>query len=115
MVTQYNHFLFKQSLGGDSVQDADGNWVTNTPRWVFHSVCREETNGKGSAINTADGKTIVFSSLIQLPKNVERIAENTPILVSELISETNDPEGVIRIQGPTLKFDNGQLHCRLWV
>ena len=111
MVTQYNHFLFKQSLGDDSVQDADGGWVTNPPQWVLHSVCREETNGKGSTIQTVDGKTIVFSSLIQLPKGAERIAENTPILVSE----TNDPEGVIRIQGPTLKFDNGQLHCRLWV
>lgn len=110
MVTQYNHYLFKL-VAPASVLNGDGNWTTGTPQWVLHSVCREETNGKGSAMQTADGKTIIFSSLIHLPKGAERIAENTPILVSE----TNNHEGVIRIQGPTLKFDNGQLHCRLWV
>lgn len=111
MVTQYNHYLFVQTVGGESVQDENGNWVTPEPGWSFHSMCREETNGKGAQIQTVDGKAIVYSSLIQLPQGTARITENTPVIVSE----TNNAQGVIRIKGPALKFDNGQLHCRIWV
>lgn len=112
VIRQYSHFLFVKSLGGDSVQDEKGNWsVAPKEEWVLHSVCREETNGKGATIQGTDGKARVFSSLIQLPKGTPRIPEGTTILVSE----TEDHAGPIRIQGEAMKFDNGQLHCRLWV
>lgn len=113
MVTQYNHFLFVQVFGNgeDSKRDEEGNWIDNSPTWKFHSMCREETNGKRATIQGIDGKVTVFSSLVHLPKGTPRISEGTQILVSE----SKSSEGIIRITGPALKYDPGQLHCRLWV
>ena len=107
---QYPHYLFVHVVG-DSVQDGDGNWTTPSDTWSLHSVCREETNGKGSQINGADGKAIVFSSTIYLPKIAQKIAEGAEILVSE----SNSAQGTCRIKKQVLKFDVGQLSCRLWV
>lgn len=110
MIKQYPHFLFVHVIA-DSVQDPDsGNWSDAVDSWVLHSVCREETNGKGSMINGVDGKAIVFSSTVYMPKSA-KIKESTEVLVSE----TNDPAGTVRIKGQVLKFDKGQQNCRLWV
>lgn len=111
VVVQYPHFLFVQELEGKSYQDDDGNWVTDEPSWIYHSKCREETNGKGSYINTVDGEHIMFSSLIQLPKGTKSVTEGRKVVVSD-IDSYNDG---VRLRGHALKFDNGQLHCRLWV
>lgn len=111
MVVQYPHFLFVQDLEGESYQDANGNWVTDEPTWKFHSKCREETNGKGSYINTVDGQHIMFSSLVQLPKKTEGVNEGRKVLISDNYSTTER----IRLKGLVLKYDYGQLHCRLWV
>lgn len=113
MMKQYNHYLFVLAFDGDedSVQDANGNWETPNKDWEFHSVCREETNGKGSMIQGADGQALVFSSLVQLPKGTKKVPEGTKVRVCE----SQDPESVLRIEGQVLKFDSGQLHCRLWV
>ena len=108
---QYPHYLYVKVLGGESVQDADGNWVSQPDQLMLHSVCREETNGKGQMINGADGKSIVFSSVIYLPKSAARLKEGTEISVYEGIDAT----GVCRIRKQVLKFDVGQLGCRLWV
>lgn len=113
MAVQYPHFLFVKSLGGDSVQNpTDGTWSDPAAEaWIFHSVCREETNGRGATIQSADGQAIVYSSTIQMPRSAARIQERTSVL----ISESKDPEGVLRITGQVLKFDNGQLHARAWI
>ena len=108
---QYPHFMFVKISGGESVQDGDGNWTTSAGTWGLHTVCREETNGKGSAINGPDGKALVYSSLVNLPRGTVRIQEETEVL----ITETNDPAGTVRIKGQVQKFDNGQLHARIWI
>ena len=64
-IKQYPHYLFVRIVS-ESVQDSDGNWTTPSDSWLLHSICREETNGKGSMINGADGKAIVFSSTISI-------------------------------------------------
>lgn len=110
MIKQYPHFLFVHVVS-EATQDGDGNWTTATDSWVLHSICREETNGKGSVINGTDGKAIVFSSTVFMPYSWSKISENTEVLVSE----TNNPEGTVRIKGQVLKFDTGQLHRRLWL
>lgn len=112
MVVQYPHFLFVKNMGGNSVQNPDGSWSNpDAESWMFHTVCREETNGKGSTIQGADGKAIVYSSTIQMPRTASRITEGTTVLVSE----SKEPEGVLRIAGKVLKFDNGQMHARAWI
>ena len=112
MVKQYGHFLYKETQGADSVQDEDsGEWVPAPPTWVFHSTCREETNGRGTMIQGADSKALVFSSLVLLPRGATKIPEGTVILVSE----TKDPEGPQRAEGSVLKCDISSMHGRLWV
>ena len=102
---QYPHYLYKRTSNGEAVQ---------------------ETNGKGTQIQAANGKFVTFASLIQIPKGVQRIPEGMEIAVadeplepSQLLNQETMEEakisGIIRISGVCLKFDKGRLHCRLWV
>lgn len=106
---QYPHFMFVRSVS-EATQDAEGNWTGTTNNWVLHSVCREQTNGKGSLVNGQDGKAILFTSVIHLPMNSGFIAEGSEVLVS-----STDSENDVRIQKQVLKYDSGQLHDRIWL
>lgn len=123
---QYPHYLYKRTTSGEAVQNANGSWETTEGEWEYHSRCREETNGRGTQIQTASGKFVTFSSLVQIPAGVERIPEGVEIAVTEepvepsmLLDQAKAEEakitGLIRISGECLKFDKGRLHCRLWV
>lgn len=123
---QYPHYLYKRTTDGEAVQDANGSWQTSGGAWTYHSPCREETNGKGTQIQAANGKFVTFASLIQIPVGVERIPEGVEVAVAEeplepsvLLDQAFMAEakisGIIRISGECLKFDKGRLHCRLWV
>lgn len=73
-------------------------------------MCREETDGRGSEIQTADGTYRKYSAIIQIPKGTLTIDEGTSVFVS------NREDGSdVRIKGTALKFDTRQLHSRLWV
>jgi hypothetical protein len=109
MIQQYPHFLFVKVVH-DSNQQADGSWSESTEQWVLHSSCREQSNGKGSLVNGPDGKAIVFASVVHLALGTEKILEGSEIAVSN-----NETASEFRIKGQVLKFDVGQLHCRLWV
>lgn len=109
MVRQYPYYLFAL-ITAESMQDADGYWTSEVQESVFLSVCREETEGRGAEVQTADGTYRKFSSLIQIPKGALTIEEGTSIFVAE----NKDGSGV-RIKGVALKFDKGQMHSRLWV
>ena len=63
-----------------------------------------------AGISIAGGVFHTYSSLIQLPKGTRKISEGTKVVI------TNDQLGEDeRIQGEVMKFDQGQLHSRLWV
>jgi hypothetical protein len=110
MITQYPHYLFAVTAGNESVQDENGNWTESPESVEFVSVCREETDGRGSEIQVADGTFHRFTSLVQLPKNSPRVEVGTSVLVA------NHPDGSsVRITGVVLKFAAGQIHSRLWV
>lgn len=110
MVTQYPHHLFVVTPGGAATQNTDGEWVTPASTNVYVGACREETNGRGSQIAATDGKYFTFQSLIQLPVGTSPIPVGTTVIV------TNDAAGTdVRVTGTCMKFDVGQLHCRLWV
>jgi len=72
--------------------------------------CREETFGFDPAATT---QTVLFgkhSSLIQIPYGERKIAVDTMIVV------TNDEAGTDeRVRGNVIKYDEGQLHNRLWI
>lgn len=56
---QYPQYLYALQHDGESVQLPNGSWETPAAAWELKAVCREETNGKGSTIQTADGETAV--------------------------------------------------------
>lgn len=127
MVVQYPHHLYVHNATDNSTQDDDGNIIDpqqGAAAWSELGPCREETNGRGSQVTTNDGRTIVYSSLIQIPRGNIRVTEGTEVMITErtLTSEELDGDiealrasGVIRIKGRCLNFDTGSLHNRLWI
>ncbi len=110
VVKQYPHFLFAMLPSEESVQDENGNWSESTETTQLMSICREETNGSGNELKAGGGLFYKYSSLIQMPKDAPEIDEGAAIFVS------NDIEGQdVRITGKVLKFDKGQLQCRVWL
>jgi hypothetical protein len=110
MVVQYPHYLFAVKAG-ESTQDENGDWTDPTEESIeFISMCREETNGKGSQIQVAGGIFHVFASLIQLPKGAQSVDVGTAVFVSN-----NEDGSDVRIRATNLKFDSGQLHSRVWI
>ena len=57
-VVQYPHFLFAVVPGGESTQDENGDWSDSDTTNVFMSMCREETDGRGSEIQVAGAESI---------------------------------------------------------
>lgn len=110
MVTQYPHYLYVHVVGA-ATQDDEGNWTNTADNWNLHSMCREETNGRGSVINGADGRAVVYSSVIYLPKSAGEVQAGTEIVVSQF----NDVEDGVRIKARVIKCDTGQLNKRIWV
>ncbi len=78
---QYPHYLYAYKTA-ESTQGPNGSWIETPAIWELKAACREETNGKGSEIQTADGTRLVFASLIQIPKGTERINEGTEVIVT---------------------------------
>ena len=123
---QYYEKLYAFS-GGEATQQPNGSWAPAAGSgWQLKGDCREETNGKGSVITTADGKALSFASLIQMPKGTARIPEGTKVIVTSaavdvtnLLSEeyrrTAKASGLIVAEGTCLKFDFGRLHSRMWI
>lgn len=109
MIEQYPHYLFL-SIAEPSTQDDEGNWLKQEGTTIFYGMCREETNGKGMQIRSADGTYHTFSSVIQLPKDSATLEVGTTVYISN-----NSDGSDLRIQGSVFKFDKGQLHNRLWL
>ena len=110
MITQYPHYLYTDQIPAASTQDANGNWNSQTPAAVLLSRCREETDPRAREIQASDGKFYAYSSVIHLPKGTPAIKEGTEIYVTDSTTVMRE-----RIRGKILKFDSGQLHCRIWV
>jgi hypothetical protein len=123
---QYYQYLYA-FRNNEAVKASNGSWETNGGgTWGLCGLCREETNGKGSAIQTADGQTLVFSSLVQIPQGTPRIDEGTEVFVAReelsaaqlsaagFIAEAKST-GLIVAHGVCLKYDFGRLHCRMWI
>ena len=123
---QYPHFLYKRTAAL-AYTDSNGSWVEGTAAWVFVGKCRNESNGKGNSVTLADGRALLFSSLVQMPVGTPRINEGTEIAVTntqltaeELASFEDSVEGwkasgKLQEKGQVAKFDTGRLHCRAWI
>lgn len=124
ILPQYPHYLYRRESSG-ATRLANGDFVQGSDAWVLHSRCREETNGKGEEISTADVLSYRFASLVHMPSGTARIAEGIEVIVSEQsldgydltddVIRTLKFDGTIRIKALCAKFDVGRLHCRLWL
>jgi len=94
-IEQYPHYLFKEDAMGVK---------------SYVSRCREQTMGFDPA---ATQQVVLFgkhSSLIQIPYGSPKIAVDVMVVV------TNDLDGTDeRVRGNVIKYDEGQLHNRLWI
>lgn len=127
VTTSFRYYQYLYTLDtGESVQQPNGSWKEAESAWKLTAVCREETNGKGTTIQTADREDYLFSSLIQMPKGTPVISEGTEIVVtreevepSQLLKpgfiETAKQTGLVVVFGTCQKFDYGRLHCRMWI
>lgn len=125
--TSFQYYQYLYVLNNDeAVKLPNGSWDNNAKAWELKAACREETNGKGATIQTADRKDLVFASLIQLPKGTPKINEGTEIVVTSEEVDTNqllEPgfiasakiTGLVVVTGVCRKFDLGRLHCRMWI
>ena len=122
---QYPQYLYAYKTA-ESIQGPNGSWIEAPAIWELKAACREETNGKGSEIQPADGTALIFASLIQIPKGTKRINEGTDVIVTreevpvlELLNSdfivTAKASGLIVARGICQKYDFGRLHCRLWI
>lgn len=123
---QYPQYLYAFNNDEEAIQLPNGSWSNPDKVWELKAACREETNGKGSTIQTVNGEIIVFASLIQIPKGTARINEGTEIIVTREEVNTNqllEPDfidsakisGLVIAKGVCQKYDFGRLHCRLWI
>lgn len=108
-VKQYPHYLFIE-VADASVQDSQGNWTECEPSRKFISMCREESDGKGTEYQVAGGEYQKATSVIQCPKTCPRVNKGTRVIIA---NDFNCMD--IRIAGICLNFDPSQLHSRLWV
>lgn len=122
---QYPHFLYIR-VSGEATQNETGSWVEDETTASYIGVCRDETGGRGSEAHVAQAVFRDYKSLIQAPVGTEHIAEGTEIFVTDEKIEADKLlnsdfvesamlSGLVRITGIVSKFDNGRLHCRIWV
>lgn len=108
-INQYPHFLFLVQPSEESTQNEDGDFQESTSGMTFLSMCREETDGRGTEIQVS-GIMHKITSLIQLPKTCPKVELGAKVVVA------NDAEGAdVRITGVCLRIDPSQLHSRLWL
>jgi len=107
-VKQYPHYMF-MATPAQSEQNEDGDFPVQSPANTFLSMCREETDGRGTEIQVG-GIAHKVTSLIQLPKDCPDVSLGAKVIVA------NDADcSDVRITGGCLNFKRDQLHCRLWL
>ncbi len=121
---QYPHYLYVL-CSEEATRAANGDMVAGRSRWRLWGRCREETNGKGAEIATSDMRVYKFAALVQCPTGTRRVPEGTMCCVADkgICADINTQDaferlqrcGTIRIAAKCAKFDQGRLHCRLWL
>lgn len=110
-VIQYPHYLFRQTTETKSVQDSKGNWTNNAiVKNEFVSMCRQESDGRGTEYMVADGTFHQSTSVIQCPKGIPAIAKGETIVVANDAGCED-----VRCSGVCLNFDPAQMHTRIWL
>lgn len=124
VLKQYPHYLYAETVGV-SFQNENGDWVQTESLWRLIGKCRYEVNSCGNTIKGEDGKTRIFSGIVYMPLNTERIVEganiivsteelNNKVLESKNLALNNRLKGKILISSTNLYFSKGLMNCRMW-
>lgn len=122
MVRQYPRYVYAL-YGGEAELGDDGVYRQTEAEWRFVSMGRDETNGKGSEVPTADGETIKFAATVYLPLSCTHISEGTPVVISTRqltnteLSRAKElmTDGTVTIVSQCYRFSRGQLNVRMWI
>ena len=104
---RYPHKLYVSNTGGDSTQDADGNWIESAPAFELAGICREEANGSGRTIALTDGVAFLYSSHIYMPELTSPIEAESKIRVE-------DENGNVRFEGKVARLSIDRKNVRIW-
>lgn len=108
MVEQYPYFLHHLITVEAVFDESTATWTDGTEEWIEATKCRDEMNGGGGKITTADGEVYVFGAVVYMPFGVSGIKPGDKIKVI-------DNDGNIRVSGDVKNFSKGQLNSKLWV
>jgi hypothetical protein len=122
MVRQYPRYVYAL-FGGEAELGDDGVYRQTVAEWRLVSMGRDETNGKGSEVSTADGETIKFAATVYLPLSCKHISEGTPVVISTRqltdieLSQAKElmSDGTVTIVSQCYRFSRGQLNVRMWI
>ena len=106
MIIQYPN-IGKAVLPGDSVKDADGNWIEGLGVVQLETVCRAEPAKGTSYVAGIGGDLIVYSCIVYMPIPGEEIKPGT-------LFEVWDGERKI-VRTDVKQFSKGQLNARVWL
>lgn len=108
MVKQFPYTL-KVLKKTEAVYDEEsGNFIPGSEKWICVSQCRDEGNGGGGKIVTADSEVYVYGAVIYLPKSCPNVDLGAKIQVV-------DKDGNVRLSGDNKLFKKEQMHARLWL
>lgn len=107
MVIQYPYTLKVFQETETEFDENTGEWSPGRSEWVDFGKCRDEINGGGSRITTADGENYVYSAVIYCPKTTPKIGNGAKV-------EVWDGEEK-RMSGNVVRFGKGQLNARIWL
>lgn len=102
---QYPHKLIA-TIATSATQDADGNWVPGSTE-SREIECRSEPNGAGRMIQLVDGSSVVYSSMVYMPRGTEPLPDQTAVSITW--------DGALVSSGKVLRFSKGQLNSRIWL
>ena len=121
MVSQYPYLLLvlkAPNLGSKSPasRDENGDWVAGIPEGAnceYYKVSQCRNGGSNGGSNgdleyLIDGIKYVYEAIIFAPKSCPKLPLGSKIRVMEA-------NGKMRTEGVVKKFENGQLHSRIWV
>ena len=101
----YNLSVFIESES--TFSEVDGSWSVGTAEWVNVGKCRDEINSGRKEVSQ-DGSEYVYNAVIYCHKSTPSILKGAKVKVT-------DESGNIRIESNLVRYQNEQLHTRLWV
>ena len=103
------HTLLYEENEGGHIDEATGDYIKGTSKWIPYCRCDAVPNGKAETITTPDGKVQTYSyTICNLPNDCRKFKYGDKIRIDFYYgSET--------VEFKVLGFHRYQLQCKIWV